>query len=412
MIKKQSKTALTYFLSLCYTMLLFTISCDDIFEEDITDDEVFLLAPASGVLVMQDSTITFSWDFLDGATEYQIQIVSPSFDAASKLLLDSITTENKVGLSLPSGRYEWGVRGFNNGYSTIFFVNDFIVEDTVSEIPSIGDEINPLTPNGEINSENIFFWWDEVENATEYQLQIVSPNFDAPTELLYDTMISKAGVRLALQPGEYSWRVRARNEQSETDYQSLNFEVVSNAETPVIELLKPSESLKTNAIEVEFSWRTNEEVDFYILNVAGLIEENIITSNNVLSIPIDGGDKTYQWSVTALTNDQQTLFSDTLSFEYFEGLPAAPELVTPADDAVLSSDVNFEWSRTLDSILGDSLYVFDGEMNLYSGFPKYIQSESFQILQLPAGDYSWQLKSLDEDGRTGKASASRKFSIQ
>lgn len=401
-----------WLLSICFAFLIASGSCDDIFEEDITEDEIFLLAPANGVSVKSDSTLTFAWDFLNGATEYQIQIVEPSFEAAGILYLDSITTANKVNFSLPPGNYEWGLRGFNSGYSTAFFINAFTVEDSVISIPISDQEIEPLTPRGVISSSEVFFWWEEVENAKEYQLQIVSPDFEVPTRLFYDTIISEIGVKLNLESGKYSWRVRALNEQSRTEYQSLAFEVNTNADATLIGLLRPREGTKTNALMVDFSWEAIADVDFYVLNVAGLSSQNIITENNAISISITAGDGSYDWSITAFTNDQQTIYSDTLSFEYVSGPPAAPELISPASEAMLSGQVNFNWNRSLDSILGDSLFLFDSGMNLLSGFPRYTNSQEFIGNGLNPGDYQWQVKSVDQDGRVGEASVVRSFSIQ
>ena len=213
-------------LLMIFSSLLTAVSCEDIFEEDITDNEIFLLAPAAGVTVRPDSILTFAWDFIEGASEYQIQVVEPSFESAGLLLLDSFTVSNKINFELPPGRYEWAVRGLNNGYSTAFFINDFIVEDTATIIPEIIADIVPLTPNGEVASGQIFFWWEDLEHATEYRLQIVTPDFDAPTELLYDTVINKAGIKLTLKAGEYSWRVKGRNEISESDFGMLDFTVI------------------------------------------------------------------------------------------------------------------------------------------------------------------------------------------
>ena len=53
-------------------------SCQDIFEDDITDIEINLLAPADG-LNSESFNHTFWWDPVDGATGYEFQIVSLHF---------------------------------------------------------------------------------------------------------------------------------------------------------------------------------------------------------------------------------------------------------------------------------------------------------------------------------------------
>lgn len=226
---KKSKMKCTALIMILMSLLT-AVSCDDIFEEDITDDEIFLLAPSAGVTIQPDSAITFVWDFIEGASEYQIQVAEPSFDSARLLLLDSFTTNNQIDFALPPGTYEWAVRGLNNGYSTAFFINDFIVDDTTTVIPAISSEIQPLTPNTEVKSGLIFFWWEDLENADEYRLQVATPDFDSPTELFYDTIVDKTGIRLSLEAGKYSWRVKGINEVSESDFKELSFTVVDESD--------------------------------------------------------------------------------------------------------------------------------------------------------------------------------------
>ena len=62
------------------------------------------------------------------------------------------------------------------------------------------------------------FWWYYVKDATNYNLQIVSPNFDYVEKLVLDTILSVNKFQITLNPGTYQWRVNAFNSGYSTQY--------------------------------------------------------------------------------------------------------------------------------------------------------------------------------------------------
>ena len=73
-------------------LLLFavvTFGCDDIIEvEDISNTTVIILAPTNNA-VLNNTTLTFSWEPIESAETYQIQIATPTFDEALQIVVDS-----------------------------------------------------------------------------------------------------------------------------------------------------------------------------------------------------------------------------------------------------------------------------------------------------------------------------------
>ena len=102
------------------------ISCEAIFEEDISEETVVLLAPTEGSAITNGS-IRFDWDGLDEAVEYEIQIATPSFDYANQILLDSITSETSIVFDLTEGDYQWRVNASNSNYSTDYSISSFTI---------------------------------------------------------------------------------------------------------------------------------------------------------------------------------------------------------------------------------------------------------------------------------------------
>lgn len=62
------------------------------------------------------------------------------------------------------------------------------------------------------------FAWDPVDDASRYQIQIVSPKFDSIIHFITDSTITRTNFIYTLQQGIYQWRVRALNTGSQTSY--------------------------------------------------------------------------------------------------------------------------------------------------------------------------------------------------
>ena len=105
-------------IAVLFSLLLLT-GCDDLFEKDISDKSVKLYAPSSG-LVTGSTEIIFSWSSVDGASDYNFQLVSPSYNQPYELIADSILSETSLTLSLASGKYAWRVKAENSAYETPF----------------------------------------------------------------------------------------------------------------------------------------------------------------------------------------------------------------------------------------------------------------------------------------------------
>ncbi len=117
----------------CFNILIMALvftACEEILtEENISDKKVMLLAPANEVNLPTLTNISFSWETVDQATEYKLQVATPSFVAAQQIVLDTFLTINTFSLdSLAANNYEWRVKAMNSGYETGFVVHGFVVE--------------------------------------------------------------------------------------------------------------------------------------------------------------------------------------------------------------------------------------------------------------------------------------------
>lgn len=100
-------------------IVLLAMGCQDIFEKDLSEKEVQLIAPADSVETEYES-LTFAWTELEGAAGYRLVIVSPSFAGAERYLLDTLVEGHRYSCRLQPGRYQWAVRPENSAYEGVY----------------------------------------------------------------------------------------------------------------------------------------------------------------------------------------------------------------------------------------------------------------------------------------------------
>tara|TARA_R110002051_G_scaffold2660_1_gene14286 strand:+ start:29010 stop:29363 length:354 start_codon:yes stop_codon:yes gene_type:complete len=113
-----------YISTILLSFLLF--SCEAIFVEDISQENVVLIAPSDNSEVATGN-IHFNWQGIVDATNYQIQIATPNFNQASQVVLDSTVTATFFLKELGIGDYEWRIKASNSDYSTPYITNSFTV---------------------------------------------------------------------------------------------------------------------------------------------------------------------------------------------------------------------------------------------------------------------------------------------
>jgi hypothetical protein len=110
-------------------LFIIVTNCDDIIEvEDISKDNVTLLAPTNGA-TLNITNLTFTWQAVDDAESYHIQIATPSFSEALQIVTDSTIVTTSFSTSLEAYNYQWRVRAENSEYQTVYTTQSFTIED-------------------------------------------------------------------------------------------------------------------------------------------------------------------------------------------------------------------------------------------------------------------------------------------
>lgn len=102
------------------------MSCNDIFEKDITLSEIDIITPANNVNIT-GSSVFFWWNYLDGSEFYEFQIANPNFESIEDLLVDTVIYSNKIKASIEPGVYEWRIRACNSAYCTDYFLRSLVI---------------------------------------------------------------------------------------------------------------------------------------------------------------------------------------------------------------------------------------------------------------------------------------------
>jgi len=112
-----------------FCLLITAIACDDIIEvEDISDNTVNILAPTNGT-VLDTLTTTFTWEALESAEHYYLQVATPSFENANQIVADTLLVKTSFSKLLPVNSYEWRIRAENSDYNTNYTQQSFSIEE-------------------------------------------------------------------------------------------------------------------------------------------------------------------------------------------------------------------------------------------------------------------------------------------
>ena len=280
---KKNIKRISYKSALVLLLFTFLTSCSEILlEKDITDKTVIMVAPANNSQLFFTGVV-FSWESVDDATKYTLQIARPNFTSPIQIVLDTTITSTSFTQQLPIGNYEWRVKASNESYSTTYtsrLISIVSNDDFQSNTVSLTSPINNLITNTTAQSLS----WQSVIGATSYQVQV----YDSSNALILDQNTSSTIYNYTFQEGSFQWRVRASNGTDTTLFSTRS--ALIDITAPNIPTLTSPTNIGTSSTSVSFQWSR---------------------------IPITGStekDKIYIYTNSTLT----TLFSETETTSPYE----------------------------------------------------------------------------------------------
>lgn len=260
---------------------LFAFSCEDILEEDITDDIVQIIAPSSGDII-ESNVVNFQWNQLKGADKYRVQV----YNASLSIVLDSVVN-NKTSLVVPisAGEYQWRVRGENSGYqSTYSFPASFSVFESLD---LTNQQVLLSNPSDNIytKSTSLTCSWQTLNPADYYELELVNvtagqtivhqeSNITSTSFLLNNTLLA--------QDAKYEWKVKGVNATSETGFSSRSFYVDRAVPSASQNSLPIDNSVQISGQPIRFTWTVPADTG----TIQSPVTYSIEFSNNIAFNPI------------------------------------------------------------------------------------------------------------------------------
>ena len=306
---------LALILCVCFT------SCDAIFEDDISSDDVELTSPVDNASTSVQ-TQTFEWEVLDEANEYRIQIITPSFANPSNQALDSTLTGTSIVQSLVPGIYQWRVKGMNSSSETSYSIRTLTIETS----EGLGNQIVVATsPESDayLSSTVVVFEWLELDGAESYLIRFEADDNDSPGDLLSVEGVLWSGAEVDLEEGVYWWKVAGEDGTAINSQYSISRKLTIDTTAPETpELLQPAMGEVLFTSSYLFVWEFGDDLnpshDIFEVssteNFSTVIEsiQLIETYQNIDLITYNAGE--YYWRVSTFDLAGNLSESETGSF--------------------------------------------------------------------------------------------------
>lgn len=296
--------------------------------------------------------------------------------------------------------------------------------DDIIEPPISKQQVTLEAPVDQYQSTSytINFWWDAVNHALSYHLQVVSPSFAAPGGLILDTIVSSYKFSYTLNPGNYQWRVMAENGSTQTAYSSpRSFNIVAGSiKQQAVQLISPANNFITNQSPYTFQWGSLYGANAYQFEIDtnNFLNESADVSNQLipgqqLSFTFPKA-QTYQWRVRAQNDTAQAKWSPVYVITYDNIPPAQVTLVAPVNAATLSLPVSLQWNPVANAVKY-KLYVYQSDqVTAYnSSFPMVLTSTGYSFNLGSSGNtVYWMVTALDAAGNESPANTKNSFVLQ
>lgn len=298
--------------------------------------------------------------------------------------------------------------------------NDYIVGDLT------GKRVTILAPadSSTATTTSPLLWWEEINDATGYRVQIAFPNFNSLQQLVYDTLVDADRFSPVLTAGRsYTWRIRPENGATTGDWVTrlLRIDSTISLSQQVVVITGPAANAALQSGTLTFTWNPLAQANLYRLELLNAATQAVITTTTVVtSAWTHTGltDGSYQFRVRAensITSEVTPYSSRTFTID--QTGPATPVLVAPTNGTTifLPTPVSFNWSSAADSQT-DSLFVstdstFATQSSFGFGTPAPLPWTWTGAQNTGSGYYYWRVRSYDAAGNLSNYSTRFRFRV-
>lgn len=181
-----------------YTYSAFTVRKSDGFEGN-----TLLLKNPSNNYSTNVATVTYSWDVIEGAVAYQIQVL----DESGTVLSDETIDTPSIELTMTEGNFRWQVRAINEAEEATLYSSRAILVDLRK--PNTPKLIAPIDEG--IESEGtVTFSWERESISGSTEIDSIYIYSDENQIELYKKGIGVASnYTTDMEVGNYFWKVKA-----------------------------------------------------------------------------------------------------------------------------------------------------------------------------------------------------------
>lgn len=270
-----------------------------------------------------------------------------------------------------------------------------------------------------ITSSNVTFWWNEVERASRYRLQLVKPTFNAISQFIVDTNVTGDKFQISLSPGKYEWRIQAINNSTSGLFTTAVFFIDSNLNiaNERIFLISPSNLSISTLRPIVFRWQNLQIANSYRFQLFDSTQALVVSASDILSNQLlvnqNLPDNKYTWRVRGENDNGVTQYA-SFSFVLDSTPPSPPILVSPTNNfSSLNGIINFQWNPGIDNIENDFSKLVIATDSFFTNpiVEQDITNTSYSDT-FTFGRYFWSLKSVDKAGNQSRWSFARSFDVQ
>jgi len=289
-------------------LILTFYNCEDILEEDISDDIVFTIYPTQD-LIIESNVVNFQWNTIEGADDYRLQI----FNTSQVKLVDTLIARTQITIPLSEGNYQWRVRGENSAYqSTYSLPISFVVnesEDLASQQVILSSPVN----NFMTNSNSFTLSWNSLSAADYYNFQLVNNTLGGTIVFQQNNILNNTltlNSTILSQDGNYTWKIQGVNSVSETVFSSRDFSLDTTLPNQPVNGLPANNSIQTINQNINFNWSIGADsgviqssISYRIeisndINFTTILQASNISTNSFQQLFNSTGD--YYWRVRAV----------------------------------------------------------------------------------------------------------------
>lgn len=101
-----------------FLCILAMTGCEDLIIKDISKKSIVVIAPTPDTATGKHD-MSFVWEPLEGAENYRVMLVMPSFETVEYFVSDTTLSGHHYKITLVPGEYQWRIQAINSEYKTV-----------------------------------------------------------------------------------------------------------------------------------------------------------------------------------------------------------------------------------------------------------------------------------------------------